>query len=132
MLGHQLTDALKAGVEIGLFNALGDGTQSAAQIASRAGVAERAMRILCISLLARGLLDKQGDLCCHTPTSAVFLDPRSPATMAPALPFLMTDKMLLSSRLMTEAIPPNRTALTEPSPGKKLPNGSPSPKPCNP
>lgn len=120
ILGHQQTQALKAGVELGLFNSLGDGPQTAAQLAARAGVAERGMRILCDYLVVHGLIAKDNQLYSHTPTSAVFLDSRSPASMAPTLPFIISDRMVHASSLLTEAIRLNRTALAEPIAGEEV------------
>ena len=117
---HQRTAGLKAGVELGVFNALGDGPHTAAELASHAGVAERGMRILCDFLTIHGLIAKTGDKYSHTPTSAVFLDSRSPASMAPTLPFLMNDKIMRAARLLTETIRQNRTALEEPLAGDEV------------
>jgi hypothetical protein len=82
---HQRSAALKAGVELGVFNVLGDGPATAAELASKAGVAKRGMRILCDFLTVHGLNTKNDSRYSHTPTSAVFLDSRSPASMAPTL-----------------------------------------------
>ena len=114
---HQRSAALKAGVELGVFDSLGDGPLAAAELASRAGVAERGMRILCDFLTVHGLIAKTDGRYSHTATSAVFLDSRSPSSMAPTLPFLMNDKIMRSARLLTETIRQNRTILEEPLAG---------------
>ena len=46
---HQRSAALKAGVELGVFDALRHGPLTAAKLAYEAGVAKRPMRILCVS-----------------------------------------------------------------------------------
>lgn len=117
---HQRTAALKAGVELGVFKALGEGAATAAELGAKAGVAERGMRILCDFLTIHGLIAKTEDRYSHTATSAAFLDPRSPASMAPTLPFLMSDKIMLASSLLTETIRQNRTALEEPLAGEEV------------
>lgn len=117
---HQRSAALKAGVELGVFDALGEGPRSAAELAGKAGVAERGMRILCDFLTIHGLISKAQGHYSHTPTSAVFLDSRSPASMAPTLPFLMSDKILHASRLLSDTIRQNRTALDEPLAGEEV------------
>jgi hypothetical protein len=117
---HQRSAALKAGVELGLFNVLGDGPATAAELASKTGIAERAMRILCDFLAIHGLIAKTASRYSHTPTSAVFLDSRSPASMAPTLPFLMNRKIMRATELLTEAIRQNRTALEEPLAGDEV------------
>lgn len=120
MTAHQRTAALRAGVELGVFDALGEGPAAASELAARAGVAERGMRILCDSLTIYGLLERNGGKYAHTPTSAVFLDSKSPASMAPTLPFLMSPKILRASSLMTETIRRGRTALDEPLAGEEV------------
>lgn len=117
---HQRSAALKAGVDLGVFNALGDGPRTAGELAFKAGVAERGMRILCDFLTVHGLIAKTDGHYSHTPTSAVFLDSRSPASMAPTLPFLMNDKIMRATRLLTETIRQNRTALEEPLAGDEV------------
>ncbi len=120
MTAYQRSAALKAGVDLGVFNALGDGPRSASELACQAGVAERGMRILCDCLTVHGLITKSDGHYSHTPTSAVFLDSRSPASMAPTLPFLMNDKIMQAARLLTETIRQNRTALEEPLAGDEV------------
>jgi SAM-dependent methyltransferase len=112
--------ALQAGVDLGVFDALGNGPQKASELASQAGVAERGMRILCDYLTVHGLIEKSDGVYSHTPTSAAFLDSRSPASMAPTLPFLINAKILRASSLMTETIRQNRTALEEPLAGEEV------------
>jgi SAM-dependent methyltransferase len=114
---HQRSAALKAGVELGVFDALGDGPCTAVELAGKAGVAERGMRILCDYLTVHGLIAKVDGRYSHTPSSAAFLDSRSPASMAPTVPFLMNDKIVRASQLLTEAIRRNRSALEQPLAG---------------
>ena len=120
MTAHHRSAALKAGIELGLFNALGDGPQTAAALAQRAGVPERGMRILCDFLTIHGLVAKSDNLYQHTPTSAVFLDEKSPASMAPTLPFMMNSKIMAASTVLTETIRLGHTALDEPLAGEEV------------
>ena len=120
MLAHQQSSALKAGIELGVFGALGSGPATAAELAARAGVAERGMRILCDSLTIFGVIAKQDGRYAHTPTSGLFLDPASPASMAPMLPFMMNDKIMASSRSLTETIRAGHTVLPEPLAGEEV------------
>lgn len=117
---HQRSAALKAGIELGVFAALGAGPSTAAALAEKAGVAERGMRILCDALTIYGLIAKQDGRYAHTPTSAVFLDPQSPASMAPTMPFLMNDKIMAASRCLTETIRAGHTVLPEVLAGEEV------------
>jgi 2-polyprenyl-3-methyl-5-hydroxy-6-metoxy-1,4-benzoquinol methylase len=88
LLAYQRTAALRAGIEVGLFAALGQGPADAATLAGRCAASERGIRILCDFLTTAGLVQKAGGMYSHTPTSAVFLDPTSPACMASTARFL--------------------------------------------
>jgi hypothetical protein len=55
-----------------------------------AKASERGIRILCDFLVINGVLAKEDGHYKHTPTSAAFLDPRSPACMASVAQFLST------------------------------------------
>lgn len=117
---HQRSAALKAGVDLGVFNALGDGPFTSAELAGKAGVPERGMRILCDFLAIHGLITKTDGRYAHTPTSAVFLDSRSPASMAPTLPFMMNNKIMTAFRSLTETIRQGHTTLEEPLAGEEV------------
>jgi hypothetical protein len=117
---HQRTAALRAAVELNVFGALSAGHKTAAAIAQHCGVPERGIRILCDSLTISGLIAKSEDGYTHTPTSAVFLAPDSPASMAPTVPFILSAKILRASELLTETIRRGHTALEEPLAGEEV------------
>ncbi len=119
MTAHQRSAALKAGVELGVFDALGEGSLSSAELAGKAGVPERGMRILCDYLAIQGLIAKSEARYAHTATSAAFLDRRSPVSMAPTLPFMMNNKIMTAFRGLTETIRQGRTSLEEPLAGEE-------------
>jgi SAM-dependent methyltransferase len=85
---YQNTAALKAAIELDIFGAIGKGHHHVASIARHAAASERGIRILCDFLCICGVLAKQNDTYHHTPTSATFLDPASPACMASITHFL--------------------------------------------
>jgi SAM-dependent methyltransferase len=85
---YQRSAALRAAIELDLFRAIGEGLGDAASLARQCGASARGIRILCDYLTILGLLAKEESLYRHTPTSAVFLDPRSPACIAAAARFL--------------------------------------------
>lgn len=90
MQAHQKTAALRTAVELDVFTAIGEGTNSAVALAQRSGAAERGMRILCDYLVVMGFLTKEAERYGLTPESAAFLDRRSPASMASLTGFLGT------------------------------------------
>lgn len=95
LLAFQRTAALRAAIELNVFAAIGEGPGDVASLAGRCSASERGIRILCDYLTVIGLLTKEDGRYRHSPTSAVFLDPRSPACMASVSRFLgnpaMTD-----------------------------------------
>jgi len=84
----QRTAALRTAIELDVFAAIGEGAGDAASLANRCSASERGIRILCDYLTVIGLLNKENGRYRHSPTSAVFLDPRSPACMASISRFL--------------------------------------------
>ena len=85
----QNTAALKAAIDLGLFSAIGAVPSTAADLAARCQCPLRGIRILCDHLTILGFLTKDADQYAPTPSSAVFLDSKSPAYMGNALKFLL-------------------------------------------
>ncbi len=90
LLAGQRSAALVAAIEVDLFRAIGEGPADAATLASRCHASERGTRILCDYLTIIGLIQKSGGTYAHSPTSATFLDPRSPVCLASMSRFLGT------------------------------------------
>src|ERR1035441_428297 len=79
---HQRTAALTAAIELDGFRAGGEGPGDVASIARHCAASERGTRILCDFLVINGVHPSTARSEEHTPSSAAFLDPRSPACMA--------------------------------------------------
>ena len=108
---HQHTEALKAGIELEVFTAIGEGNTNTSAIANRCQTAERGMRILCDYLTIMGMLTKNGNEYALTLDSATFLDKRSPAYLGGAIEFLCSPELLEGSKNMTEAVRKGGTAV---------------------
>jgi hypothetical protein len=108
---YQQTAALKAAIDLDLFSAIGDGPGDVASIARHCKASERGTRVLCDFLTICGLLIKEGEHYRHTPASAAFLDPRSPACMASVAQFLGNPAMIESYSRLAEVVRSGRTAL---------------------
>ena len=93
------------------LRAVGEGPGDVASIARHAKASERGIRILCDFLVINGVLAKENGRYKHTPTSAAFLDPRSPACMASVAQFLGTSELLESFEHLTEVVRNGRTIL---------------------
>jgi len=108
---HQRTEALKAGIELEVFTAIGEGNTTAAQIAKRCQASEKGIRILCDFLTTMEMLTKQGDHYALTLDSATFLDKRSPAYVGGAIEFMCSAELIEATRTMTAAVRKGGTAL---------------------
>ncbi len=108
---HQQTQALKAAIELDIFRAVGEGPGDAASIARQCSASERGVRILCDFLVIHGILAKENGLYRHTPTSAAFLDPRSPACMASIAHFLTNPMVREPAERLADVVRAGRTIL---------------------
>jgi SAM-dependent methyltransferase len=108
---HQRTAALRAAIELDLFRALGPAPVSAAAIAEACQASERGIRILCDFLTIVGILAKQDGGYKHTPSSAAFLDPRSPMCMAATARFLGLPAMQEPYNHLADIVRSGRTSM---------------------
>jgi 2-polyprenyl-3-methyl-5-hydroxy-6-metoxy-1,4-benzoquinol methylase len=111
MQAHQQTAALKTAIDLDVFTAVGAGPCDAASIARHAKASERGIRILCDFLVINGVLAKENGKYQHTPTSAAFLDPRSPACMASVAQFLSAPALLEPFARLTDVVRDGHTTL---------------------
>ena len=108
---YQQTASLKAAIELDVFTAVGDGPGDAASIARHCKASERGIRILCDFLVIHGILAKEDGRYRHTPTSAAFLDPRSPSSLATIAQFLGNVTMQEPYKQLAEVVRTGRTTL---------------------
>jgi ubiquinone/menaquinone biosynthesis C-methylase UbiE len=106
---YQRTAALRTGIDLNLFTAIGEGNHDVPAIARRVGASEKGTRVLCDYLVVIGLLKKDGAAYSLTPDSAVFLDRRSPACIADAAQFLGSIRPMFDT--LTEAVRKGGTTL---------------------
>lgn len=111
MNAFQRTEALKAGIELEVFTAIGEGNTTAATIASRCSAAERGVRILCDYLTIMGMLTKEGNTYGLTLDSSVFLDKHSPAYLGGATEFLASPMITEGSKHLSAAVRKGGTAM---------------------
>jgi hypothetical protein len=108
---YQRTWALKTAIELDLFRAVGESAGDLASIAKRCAASERGTRILCDFLVISGLLGKANGRYALTPTSATFLDSRSPASLASVATFLSNPMLMETFRSLTDIVRSGRTVL---------------------
>jgi len=110
---HQRTEALKTGIELEVFTAIGEGNTTAAEIAKRCQASEKGTRVLCDFLTIMGMLNKENGRYALTIDSATFLDKRSPAYIGGATDFMCSDMIRQGAKHMTEAVRKGGTALED-------------------
>jgi len=108
---HQRTAALKAAIDLDVFRAVGEGPGDVASIARQCSASERGIRILCDFLTIHGVLVKENGCYRHSPTSAAFLDPRSPSSLASIAQFLANPAMRAPFDHLAEIVRIGRTLL---------------------
>lgn len=108
---YQRTAALKAAIDLDIFTAIGEGADTVAALAKRCKATERGVRILCDFLAVVGFLTKRDQHYSLTEDSALFLDRRSPACMAPAANFLAQPQTIDSFKDLATVIRAGRPNL---------------------
>ena len=108
---HQRTAALKAAIDLDVFRAVGEGPGDVASIAKHCSASERGIRILCDFLAIYGVLVKDDGHYRHSATSAAFLDPRSPSSLASIAQFLGNEAMREPYYHLADVVRTGRTTL---------------------
>ncbi len=88
MTAYKQGAALKAAIELDLFTALAEGSQTAESLALRLQASTRGVRILCDYLTIEGFLMKQDGRYSATQDAVMFLNRKSPSYMGSAAFFL--------------------------------------------
>ncbi len=107
----QKSAALKAAIELDVFRAVGEGPGDLVSIAEHSKSSERGMRILCDFLVINGILIKEDGKYKHTPSSAAFLDPASPACMASIAQFMSDPSIYRTYDHLADIVRTGRTNL---------------------
>ena len=113
MNAYQRSAALRSGIELGVFTAIGAGATTAAEIGRKCEAAERGVRILCDYLTVAGFLTKTNGRYGLTQDSSFFLDSRSPAYIGGAVRFLNGEHSVRSFRQLTESVRRGGTVLED-------------------
>lgn len=111
LTAYQRSAALRAAIDLNLFRAVGEGPGDVASLARQCGASERGIRILCDYLTIHGFLTKADGHYRQTPTSELFLDPRSPACIASISHFLVHPALTEPFVRLSDAVRSGRTVL---------------------
>lgn len=93
VMAYQRTAAVRAAVDLGFFSAIAAGADSGETLADKTGTARRGAEILADYLAVLGFVEKSDGRYRLTPSSALFLDSRSPAYMGGIVDFLASPEM---------------------------------------
>ncbi len=108
---YQQTAALRAAIELDIFTAIGEGATTAAEIATKRGLSERGVRILCDTVVTDGFLLKSAGHYSCAPDAALFLDRRSPACLASVAEFLSSGENVTGSLALADCVRKGGTVL---------------------
>ncbi len=100
----QLTEAMQAAFDLGVFASIAEGATDAAAIAKSVNASERGVRILCDYLTVKGFLAKSDGRYALDQETAIFLDRNSPAYLGSVMGFLASDHHREAHRNIGEAV----------------------------
>ncbi len=109
----QQSAALKTAIELDIFTAIADGTNTAALLAAKTGAAERGVRILCDYLTIHGFLAKSNRCYSLSQESAIFLNRHSPAYMGTLADFLVSAAHKRNFDALTESVRKGGTSVAQ-------------------
>lgn len=110
--GYQLTEAMRAALDLDLFSAIAESDGSPAQIAARVRADARGVRILCDFLTTHGFLEKAQHSYALAPNSAAFLVRSSPAYLGNTVEFLLARDLVEGFRDLTGCVRRGGTTLS--------------------
>jgi 2-polyprenyl-3-methyl-5-hydroxy-6-metoxy-1,4-benzoquinol methylase len=110
---HQKTSALRAGIDLKLFTAIGGGARTPEALAPLCGASVKGVRILCDFLTIMGLLAKDEAGYALTPDSQIFLVEGSPAYLGGMATFLFHPFMERGMTHVIDAVRKGGTVLPD-------------------
>ena len=110
----QLTEAMKAALDLGIFTAIAEGATDAASIAQHTNASERGVRILCDYLTVKGFLTKTNGSYALEQDSALFLNRNSPAYLGSVANFLASDRSRAAHHNIADAVRQGGCAVNDP------------------
>ena len=111
---YQLTEAMKAALDLGVFTVIAEGATDAASIAQQVNASERGTRILCDYLTVKGFLNKNNGRYGLEQDAAIFLNRNSPAYLGSVAHFLASDRSFAAHHNITDAVRQGGCAVHDP------------------
>lgn len=98
------TAAVKAAIELGVFDAAGQEGRTLPEIAQATHASERGIRILCRYLVAIGFMKQDGDTYRLTREMSMFLERKSPGYLGGSIEFLLSPYIMDAFRDLTTVV----------------------------
>jgi len=107
------TAAVKAGIQLGLFDVVDGEGKSIAEIAQACHASTRAMRILCRFLASIGFLKTSNDLFFMTREMALYLGRKSPGYLGDSIDFLLSPYIVDAFRDLASVVRTGKVGLSD-------------------
>jgi ubiquinone/menaquinone biosynthesis C-methylase UbiE len=107
------TAAVKAGIQLGVFDVVGEEGKTLAEIAQACHASARAIRILCQFLVSIGFLKKANDLFFMTREMALYLGRKSPRYLGDSIDFLLSPYIMDAFRDLASVVRTGKIALSD-------------------
>jgi SAM-dependent methyltransferase len=104
LAGFQISQALKAAIQLDIFTKIGEGTNEVSTLAKSIGASERGTRILCDYMTVHGFLTKENGRYGLTQESGLFLNKKSPAYFGSVANFIVSEAHAASFGALAEAV----------------------------
>jgi 2-polyprenyl-3-methyl-5-hydroxy-6-metoxy-1,4-benzoquinol methylase len=101
---YQQTAALRTAIELDVFTAIGQGTNTTEALAKKCQASERGIRTLCDFLVIHGFLEKNDHSYELTRDAAIFLNKKSPAYLDSAVNFLTLPELMDAFKDLTAIV----------------------------
>jgi SAM-dependent methyltransferase len=98
------TSAVKAAIELGVFDAVGEQGSTLSEIAHATNAFERGIRILCRYLVAIGFMKQRDETYYLTREMSMFLERKSPGYLGSSIEFLLSPYIMGAFRDLTTVV----------------------------
>ncbi|MBL9043164.1 MAG: methyltransferase domain-containing protein [Myxococcales bacterium] len=107
------TAAVKAAIQLGVFDAVGEDGKTLAEIAQVCRASPRGIRILCRFLVSIGFLKNAGELFFMTREMALYLDKKAPGYLGGSIDFLLSPYIMDAFKDLASVVRTGRVTLPD-------------------
>lgn len=107
------TAAVKAAIQLGVFDAVGEEGKTLLEIANACDASPRGIRILCHFLVSIGFLKRAGDVFFITREMSLYLSKKSPSYLGGSIDFLLSPYVMEGFKDLTSVVRTGRLTLPQ-------------------